>query len=183
MATKIRLSRHGHKDYAYYHIVVADSRAPRDGKYIERIGSYNPNINPAKVDLNFDRAMYWMSVGAQPTDTVRNILSNEGVLLMKHLNGGVAKGAFSAEEAVKRFEAWKAEKNAKNAQIAKAETDKKAAAKKTAMAQEIEINKAKAAEVLKKRQAAAEALAAAAQQAAQEAAEAQQPNAEEQTEG
>ena len=75
MATKIRLARHGHKDYAYYHIVVADSRSPRDGKYIERIGSYNPNNNPAKVDLKFDRALYWVNVGAQPTDTVRNILT------------------------------------------------------------------------------------------------------------
>ena len=114
MATKIRLARHGHKDYAYYHIVVADSRSPRDGKYIERIGSYNPNNNPAKVDLKFDRALYWVNVGAQPTDTVRNILSGEGVMLMKHLNGGVAKGAFSAEEAQKRFDAWKAQKDAKN---------------------------------------------------------------------
>ena len=95
MATKIRLARHGHKDYAFYHIVVADSRSPRDGKIIERIGSYNPNTNPATVDLKFDRAMYWVGVGAQPTDTVRNILSGEGVMLMKHLNGGVAKGAFT----------------------------------------------------------------------------------------
>ena len=105
MATKIRLARHGHKDYAFYHIVVADSRSPRDGKIIERIGSFNPNTNPAAVILNFDRALYWVGVGAQPTDTVRTILSNEGVLLMKHLNGGVAKGAFSAEEAQKRAEA------------------------------------------------------------------------------
>ena len=91
MATKIRLARHGHKDYAYYHIVVADSRSPRDGKIIERIGSFNPNTNPATVDLKFDRALYWVGVGAQPTDTVRNILSDEGVMLMKHLNGGGTK--------------------------------------------------------------------------------------------
>ena len=80
MATKIRLARHGHKDYAFYHIVVADSRSPRDGKIIERLGSYNPNTNPSAVILNFDRALYWLGVGAQPTDTVRNILSAEGVL-------------------------------------------------------------------------------------------------------
>ena len=136
MATKIRLARHGHKDYAFYHIVVADSRSPRDGKIIERIGSFNPNTNPAAVILNFDRALYWVGVGAQPTDTVRTILSNEGVMLMKHLNGGVAKGAFSAEEAQKRFDAWKAEKDAKNGKISKAEADKKVAAAKALLAQE-----------------------------------------------
>lgn len=81
MATKIRLQRHGRKGYAFYHIVAADSRAPRDGKFIERLGSYNPNTNPATIDLNFDRALYWLETGAQPTDTVRNILSREGVLL------------------------------------------------------------------------------------------------------
>ena len=85
MATKIRLQRRGRKGYAFYQIVVADSRAPRDGKFIERVGSYNPNTNPATVDLNFERALYWLQVGAQPTDTTRNILSREGVLLMKHL--------------------------------------------------------------------------------------------------
>ena len=173
MATKIRLARHGHKDYAYYHIVVADSRSPRDGKIIERIGSYNPNLNPAKVELKFDRALYWLNVGAQPTDTARNILSDEGVLLMKHLQGGVKKGAFDEAEAEKRFNAWKAEKDAKLGKISKAEADKKAAEAKKAFAQEVEANKAKAAEVLKKRQAADEALAAAAQEAAQEAAAAE----------
>ena len=140
MATKIRLARHGHKDYAFYHIVVADSRSPRD---------------------------------AQPTDTVRTILSNEGVLLMKHLNGGVAKGAFSAEEAQKRFDAWKAEKDAKNGKISKAEADKKVAAAKALLAQEVETNKAKAAAIAQKRAEAAAELAAAAQEAAQEAAAAE----------
>ena len=110
MATKIRLQRHGHKDYAFYQIVVADSRAPRDGKFIERVGSYNPNTNPATINLNFDRALYWLQIGAQPTDTTRNILSAQGVLMKKHLLGGVAKGAFTAEEAEKRFEAWVANK-------------------------------------------------------------------------
>ncbi len=108
MATKIRLQRHGRKNYAFYPIVIADSRAPRDGKFIERIGSYNPNTNPATITLNFERALYWVNVGAQPTDTVRTILSNEGVLLMKHLQGGVRKGAFDEAEAQRRFEAWKA---------------------------------------------------------------------------
>ena len=175
MATKIRLARHGHKDYAYYHIVVADSRSPRDGKIIERIGSYNPNTTPATINLNFERALYWVGVGAQPTDTARHLLSVEGVMLMKHLNGGVAKGAFTAEEAQKRFDAWKAQQQAKDAKIVKAEADKKVAAAKAAHAQEVEANKAKAAEVLKKRQEASEALAAAAQEAAKEAAEAEAP--------
>ena len=107
MATKLRLQRRGRKNYAFYQIIVADSRAPRDGKYIERIGSYNPNTNPATITLDFDRALYWLQVGAQPTDTVRNILSSEGVLMKKHLLGGVAKGAFDEAEAEKRFEAWK----------------------------------------------------------------------------
>ncbi|MBO7458106.1 MAG: 30S ribosomal protein S16 [Paludibacteraceae bacterium] len=173
MATKIRLARHGHKDYAFYHIVVADSRSPRDGKIIERIGSFNPNTNPAAVILNFDRALYWVTVGAQPTDTVRTILSGEGVLLMKHLNGGVAKGAFSQEEAQKRFDAWKAERDAKNGKISKAEADKKAAAEKALHAQEVEANKAKAAAVAQKRAEAAAELAAAAQEAAKEAAAAE----------
>ncbi len=173
MATKIRLARHGHKNYAYYHIVVADSRSPRDGKIIERIGSYNPNTNPATVDLNFERALYWVGVGAQPTDTVRNILSGEGVMLMKHLNGGVAKGAFNQEEAEKRFAAWKAQKDAKNGKISKEEADKKAAEAKKALAQEVETNKAKAAAIAEKRAAAAAELAAAAQEAAKEAAAAE----------
>ena len=110
MATKIRLQRHGRKGYAFYSIVIADVRAPRDGKFTEKIGTYNPNTNPATVDLKFDRALYWVESGAQPTDTVRNILSNEGVYLMKHLRGGVKKGAFDEATAQAKFEAWKADK-------------------------------------------------------------------------
>ena len=110
MPAKIRLQRHGRKRFAYYHIVIADSRAPRDGSNIERIGSYNPNTNPATIELNFDKAIDWLSKGAQPTDTVRAIFSYKGVMFKKHLLGGVAKGAFTAEEAETRFEAWVAEK-------------------------------------------------------------------------
>jgi len=110
MPAKIRLQRNGRKRYAYYHIVIADSRAPRDGKNVERIGSYNPNTNPATIDLDFDKALIWLNNGAQPTDTVRAILSYKGVLFKKHLLGGVAKGAFTAEEAETKFEAWVAEK-------------------------------------------------------------------------
>ena len=110
MATKIRLQRRGRKGYAFYSIVVADARAPRDGRFIEKVGTYNPNTNPSTVDLNFDRALYWVEVGAQPTDTVRNILKNEGVYLMKHLRGGVKKGAFDEAAAQKKFDTWKADK-------------------------------------------------------------------------
>ena len=110
MATKIRLQRNGRKGYAFYSIVIADVRAPRDGKFTEKIGTYNPNTNPATVDLKFDRALYWVEVGAQPTDTVRNILSKEGVYMMKHLRGGVKKGAVDEAAAQARFEAWKNDK-------------------------------------------------------------------------
>lgn len=107
MATRIRLQRGGHKGYAVYRIVVADVRAPRDGRFTEKLGTYNPNTVPATVDLNFERALYWLEVGAQPTDTVRTLLKKEGVYLMKHLRGGVRKGAFDEETAQKKFNEWK----------------------------------------------------------------------------
>ncbi len=113
MPVKMRLARHGRKRYAYYHIVIADSRAPRDGRYIERIGTYNPNTNPATIDLDFDKAFDWLTKGAQPTDTVRGILSYKGVLYKKHLMGGVKKGAFDEAEAEKRLDKWMSEKDAK----------------------------------------------------------------------
>ena len=151
MATKIRLQRNGRKGYAYYHIVIADSRAPRDGRFVERIGSYNPNTNPAAIDLNFERALYWVMCGAQPTDTVRNILSGEGVLLKKHLLGGVQKGAFNEAEAEKRFEAWKANKTKAVEAIVKKEADAKAANMKARLEAEKASNKAKAEEIAKKK--------------------------------
>ena len=110
MATKIRLQRGGRKSYAFYRIVIADARAPRDGRFTEKIGTYNPNTNPATVDLDFDRALYWVETGAQPTATAHNILKGEGVYLMKHLRGGVKKGAFDEATAQKKFDAWKADK-------------------------------------------------------------------------
>ncbi len=113
MPAKIRLQRHGRKRLAYYHIVIADSRAPRDGRYIERIGTYNPNTNPATIDLDFDEALNWLNKGAQPTDTVRAILSYKGVMYKKHLQGGVAKGSFDEDEADRRFQAWTTEKEAR----------------------------------------------------------------------
>ena len=113
MPVKIRLSRHGKKKSPYYHIVVADGRAPRDGKFIERIGHYDPTTNPATIKLNFDKALTWLNNGAQPTDTCRAILAYEGVLYKKHLQGGVKKGAFDEATAETIFETWKSEKLAK----------------------------------------------------------------------
>lgn len=161
MATKIRLQRGGHKGYAVYRIVVADARAPRDGKFTEKLGMYNPNTNPATVDLNFERALYWVENGAQPTDTARNILSGEGVYLMKHLRGGVKKGAFDEATAQKKFDAWKADKQkgleafaAKEAAAKKqAEAEKLAAEKKTAEAIAQKVADKKAAEAAAKAEA------------------------------
>ena len=150
MATKIRLQRHGRKGYAFYHIVVADSRAPRDGKFIERLGSYNPNTNPATIDLNFERALYWVQTGAQPTDTTRNLLSNEGILMMKHLLEGAKKGAFTVEEADVKFAAWK---QSKESAINSAKSSLKDAARADAKERfeaEVLANKAKAEAIAKK---------------------------------
>ena len=176
MATKIRLQRRGRKGYAFYSIVIADANAPRDGRFTEKIGTYNPNTNPATVDLNFDRALYWVEVGAQPTDTVRNILSREGVYLMKHLRGGVKKGAFDEAAAQSKFDAWKQEKTAK---LNKVSADDKAAKKADAKARldaEKKVNEAIAQKVAEKKAAveAAKAEAAAAAQAEIEAAAAAQ---------
>jgi small subunit ribosomal protein S16 len=113
MATKIRLQRHGRKGRPIFTIVASDSRVKRDGKYIERLGQYNPNTNPATIDLDFDRALSWILKGAQPTDTARAILRYKGVMMMKHLLDGVRKGAFDEAEAEKRFEAWMTEKTDK----------------------------------------------------------------------
>lgn len=113
MATKIRLQRFGKKGKPFYHVVVADARAPRDGKFIERIGSYNPNTNPATIDINFDKALDWVNKGAQPTDTCRAILSYKGVMYKKHLEGGVKKGAITAEQAESKFAEWLQSKEGK----------------------------------------------------------------------
>jgi small subunit ribosomal protein S16 len=175
MPTKIRLQRHGRKGYAYYHIVIADSRAPRDGKFIERIGSYNPNTNPATVDLKFDRALYWVQTGAQPTDTARTILSHEGVLMKKHLLEGVKKGAFDEAEAEKRFAAWVTSKTSKVNKTKEQLAAEKEADRKARLKAEAEVNKARAAEIAKKK---AEATAKAAEA---EAGVAEVPAAEEGT--
>jgi small subunit ribosomal protein S16 len=151
MPVKIRLQRHGRKGYAYYHIVIADSKAPRDGKFIERIGSYNPNTNPATINLKFDRALYWLTTGAQPTDTTRNILSDEGVLLKKHLLEGVKKGAFDEAEAEKRFDTWKAGKESNLTKTKEQLIAEKQAAAKARLKAESDVNKVKAEELAKKK--------------------------------
>ncbi|MEE1092388.1 MAG: 30S ribosomal protein S16 [Prevotella sp.] len=154
MATKIRLQRGGHKGYAVYRIVIADVRAPRDGKFTEKIGTYNPNTNPATVDLNFERALYWVETGAQPTDTVRNILKGEGVYLMKHLRGGVKKDAFDEAAAQAKFEAWKADKQNGLDKVREAEAKAKKEAAANALEAEKKVNEAIAKKVAEKKAAA-----------------------------
>ena len=171
MATKIRLQRNGRKSYAFYSIVIADVRAPRDGKFTEKIGTYNPNTNPATVDLNFERALHWVMCGAQPTDTVRNILSKEGVYMKKHLLGGVAKGAFTEAEAEAKFEAWKNNNQSGLATLkAKLDEAKKAEAKARLEAEK-KVNEEIAKKVAEKKaaEAAAKAEAEAANAPAEEA--------------
>lgn len=187
MPTKIRLQRHGRKGYAFFHIVAADSRAPRDGKFIEKLGVYNPNTNPATIDIDFDSAVKWLENGAQPTDTCRAILSYKGVLYKKHLQGGVKKGAFSQEEADARFDKWMNDKTSRIQQgadsIVKAQEKAKADALKAEAAKNEEI----AAKVAAKNSPLAEEVEATAEgeevaaEAAEEApvAEAEAPAAEE----
>ena len=171
MATRIRLQRFGHKNYAFYQIVIADSRAPRDGKFIERIGSYNPNTNPATINLDFNRALYWLQTGAQPSDTTRMILSREGVCLKKHLLEGVKKGAFDEATANAKFDAWQQEKNISLQKVKDSGREQKKAAAKALLEAEKEVNKAKAEALAKKRaNIAAEAAAAKAEAEAKVAA-------------
>lgn len=150
MAVRIRLARKGRKRKAFYHIVVADSRSPRDGRYIEKIGSYNPVTNPATIELDFDKALGWLQNGALPTETCRAILSAKGVLIKKHLLEGVKKGAFDDAEATRRFEAWSRQNEekleAKRASLEKSRDEeivKKLAAEK-------KVNEARAASLAKK---------------------------------
>ena len=159
MAVKIRLARHGKKAAPFYHIVAADSRAPRDGKFIEKLGTYNPITNPATIELNFERALDWLMKGAQPTDTCRAILSYKGVLYKKHLLGGVAKGAFSESDAEAKFNKWMEEKQGKIApKTTKLAADAKTA-EKARLAAEAKVKEARAKAIAEKK--AAEAAAAA----------------------
>ena len=167
MPVKLRLQRHGKKGKPFYWLVAADARAKRDGKFLEKVGIYNPNTNPATIELDVDSAVKWLENGAQPTDTAKNILSSKGVLLKKHLLGGVKKGALTAEQAEEKFQAWVQEKEA--ALIAKKEGISKEAAeaKAKALAAEKAVNEKRAADA-----AAALAEAQAAEAAANAEAEA-----------
>jgi small subunit ribosomal protein S16 len=164
MAVKIRLARHGKKGYPFYHIVVANSRSPRDGRFIEKLGTYNPNTNPATIVLNSDRALYWLGVGALPTNTCRLILSHKGILLKKHLFEGVKKGALTQEIADEKFNVWFAEKEAKEQakkigleQDARKEQDARIESEsKVKEAREAEIAKKRLAEIAAKTEAEAE---------------------------
>jgi small subunit ribosomal protein S16 len=167
MAVKIRLAKKGRKKLAYYHIVVADSRSPRDGRYIEKIGKYNPVTDPATIELDFNKALDWLQNGAQPTDTCRAILSYKGVLLKKHLMEGVKKGAFDEAEADKRFNEWMKQNEekieSKKSRLEKAQDEDK----ESRIEAEKRINDARAAKLAKK------TAALAAKEAAGEKAEAQ----------
>lgn len=150
MATKIRLQRHGKKGRPFYHVVVADARAPRDGKFIDRIGSYNPNTNPATIVLDFEKALDWMNKGAQPTDTARAILSYKGVLYKKHLQGGVKKGAFDEAKAEELFAKWEEGKTAQIEGKKSGLANTKEEAKKAALVAEAAKKDAKAAAIAAK---------------------------------
>ncbi|MDG1053395.1 MAG: 30S ribosomal protein S16 [Flavobacteriaceae bacterium] len=178
MPVKIRLQRHGKKGKPFYWVVAADARAKRDGRYLEKIGTYNPNANPATVNIDVDSAVKWLENGAQPTDTARTLLSYRGVMLKHHLNGGVAKGAHTQEEADVKFEAWVTEKEAKiQAKVeglTKAEADERA----KALAAEKEVNEKRVADAKAIEEEAIAAEAAAKAEAEAEAAAEDAPAAE-----
>ena len=175
MSVKIRLQRHGKKGKPYYWIVAADLRSKRDGKYLEKLGFYNPNTNPATIEIDIEKSIEWLKNGAQPTKTARNILSYKGIMLKYHLLGGVAKGAFTEEEAEKRFNAWIEEKT-KQIDDKKGELSKEDEERKTKALE----NEKLANEVRIKAQKEATAEAAAAEEApAEEAAEEEAPAKEE----
>ena len=173
MPVKIRLQRHGKKGKPLYWIVAADARATRDGKYLEKLGVYNPNTNPATIEIDVDGSVKWLQNGAQPTDTAKAILSYKGVMLKNHLVGGVRKGALTEEQAAEKFQAWLDEKagkvDAKKVSLTKAEADAKA----KALAAEVKVNEDRAAAANEAANAAikAEADAKAAAKAAEEVVE------------
>jgi small subunit ribosomal protein S16 len=150
MAVKIRLARRGRKKKAIYDIVVADARAPRDGRFIEKLGSYNPGTNPSTIVLESDKAVDWLLKGAQPTDTAKSILQHEGVLLKKHLQVGVNKGAITQEVADARFEEWKVSKSDRKATAADSLSLKQEATKQAKLDAERKVNDARAEAIAKK---------------------------------
>ena len=182
MPVKLRLQRHGKKGKPFYWIVAADTRAKRDGRFLEKLGTYNPNLNPAIIELNIDSAVKWLENGAQPTDTTRTILSNEGVLLKKHLAGGVKKGALTEEEAEKKFQEWLTEKKAKtDAKKSNLQKEKDAQEAK-ALAAEKAANEARIAAALSKAEDEASEVTEETAEVAEETAEVAEENTEEATE-
>ncbi len=171
MAVKIRLARRGRKKLAMYDIVVSDARAPRDGRFIEKLGTYNPNTNPATVNLNDAQALKWLMNGAQPTDTANAILSHNGILLKKHLQVGVIKGAITQEQADAKFEAWKKEKDAKVLANIDGISKGKADAKASRLAAESKVSATRAEGIAAKNKAADDAVVASVVEAIQEAEE------------
>lgn len=151
MPTRIRLQRKGKKNQPFYHVVVADGRAPRDGKFIEKLGTYNPMTSPASIDLDFDRALYWVKVGAQPSETVRSILSTQGVMMKYHLIKGIDKGALTMEQVEEKFAAWlkgkadKIEAEKKNKDLSKKDLNK------LRLEEERKVNEARAQDLAKKK--------------------------------
>jgi len=183
MPVKIRLQRHGKKGKPFYWVVAADARAKRDGRYLEKIGTYNPNTNPATVDINVETAVKWLENGAQPTDTARTLLSYRGALLMHHLNGGVRKGAHTQEEADAKFEAWLENKESEIQAKVDGLSKTEAAARKSALDAEKAVNEKRIADAKAiEDEAAAEEAAAQAEAAAEEAAATEEAPAEEATE-
>ena len=169
MSVKIRLQRHGKKNKPFFWIVAADARSTRDGRYLEKLGTYNPNTNPATIDLDVDGAVKWLQNGAQPTDTAKAILSYKGVLLKNHLAGGVRKGALTEEQAAEKFNAWLEEKGAKVTSKSEGLTKAQADAKAKALAAEKAVNEARIAAAAKVEEVAEAEVAA--EETAEEAAE------------
>ena len=175
MPVKIRLQRHGKKGKPFFWIVAADSRAKRDGRFLEKLGTYNPNTNPAAIDINIDNSVQWLQNGAQPTDTARTILSDKGVLLKKHLIDGVSKGALTMEQVEEKFSAWVTEKEQAVANKKNKLADDKAKVKAEALKAEEAVNQARIAAA---EEAAAEAVAEEATEDAVEEAPATEETAE-----
>ena len=171
MSVKIRMSRHGKKAHAFFHILVTDSRAPRDGRFIELLGTYDPNTNPATITLNCDRTLDWLNKGAQPSDTCRRILSYKGVMLRKHLQGGVTKGALTQEQADAKFNAWITEKETKVSNKKSKLANDLSSTRKAVIEAENKVSSARA-EVIAKRKAEEAAAKAAAEAKVKEEAEA-----------
>lgn len=177
MPVRIRLQRHGKKGAPFYHIVVADGRAPRDGKFIEKLGTYNPMVQPAQIELDVDKAVQWMRNGAQPSDTARSLMSVKGAMLKHHLLRGVDKGAMTLEQAEAKFKAWLSDKEQRIQKLKDEKLSKQNAGLKARLASETKVKEARAEAVAKKK---ADALTQAEAKPAEEA-PAEAPVAEEAT--